>query len=100
MKKSCIYKEQLNIKIENYGYQNLFYSYNEDTTFEDLLEYISSLIPGLNICPCFYFTLSSFLIQDKINNTEKIKSNSFNGKKTLILKKNEKNYNCDKKYYK
>ena len=34
---------------------SIYYSYNDNTTFQDLLEYFSFLIPSLNICQCYNF---------------------------------------------
>ena len=31
------------------------YSYNNDTKFQDLLEYVYSLFPNFNLCPCYIF---------------------------------------------
>ena len=40
-------------------YNNLEYSFyyacNQKTTFNELLEYFASLMPSLNLCPCFQF---------------------------------------------
>ena len=80
------------IKNEVYPFH---YSYNRDTTFQDLLEYFSFLFPKLNICECYHF-----LTSDK---KESIDENyiliSYNSKisdysnylKNLVLKRNQDN---------
>ena len=47
---------EIRIYIKN-NYYNCYYSYNEDTNFIDLLEYISFLFPELGICQCFEFQI-------------------------------------------
>ena len=51
MSKFC----QLKIKIGNIDEIFPFFAYNENTTFDDLLEFIAYNYPQLNICPCFKF---------------------------------------------
>ena len=46
---------QLQIKIENQGSISPYFAYNENTTFDDLLEFIAYYYPEQNICPCFQF---------------------------------------------
>ena len=41
------------------------YSFNVDTTFQELLEYVIKLFPNFNFCPCFNF---SNMNDEKINN--------------------------------
>jgi hypothetical protein len=31
------------------------YSYNNHTKYQDLLEYVYSLFPNFNLCPCYIF---------------------------------------------
>ena len=47
--------QPLNIYINNIGNVNLYYCYNNNTTFEDLLEFVSFSYPTYNICHCFQF---------------------------------------------
>ncbi len=48
---------------------NFYYSFNENTTFIDLIEYISSLYPEYNFCPCCSIEQEkSFKNDDKIVN--------------------------------
>ena len=73
------------IYIQNLGSQtiNFNYSYNEKTTFIDLLEFVSSLLIGYDICHCCSFEQSkkSFnntdIIATSIKNSTTIKLNIF-----------------------
>jgi len=49
------YYKQININIESQGSFNIYFAYNENTTFGDLLEFIAYNYPEKNICPCFKF---------------------------------------------
>ena len=49
------YNAQIKINIQGYGNANIFYSYNDNTSFQDLLEYVAFLIPSANICQCSNF---------------------------------------------
>ena len=97
--------KQLNIYIENVLiFQNFYYSYNDNSTFNDLLETIAFLFPQYNICPCFdiYFAgnnMSCFnseviekntKIQDFVNNNIFIYN--------FINRDNNKKCNCDQIY--
>ena len=71
------------------------YSYNSDTTFQDLLEYFSFLFPKLNICECYHF-LASDKIKSIDENCILISYNSkisdySNYLKNLVLKRNQDN---------
>ena len=46
---------QIIITVNNNYYYKIAYSYNNNTTFQDLIEYFSSLFPSLEICPCYDF---------------------------------------------
>ena len=85
-------KIKIFIKNEVYPFH---YSYNRDTTFQDLLEYFSFLFPKLNICECYHF-----LASDKIKSIdENCLLISYNSKisdysnylKKLVLKRNQDN---------
>ena len=58
-------KLKVNLTINNSEYL-FYYSCNKDTTFNDLLEYFSYLVPNLNICKCYQFQAS----KDKKNSKE------------------------------
>ena len=52
---------------------DFYYSFNENTTFIDLIEYISSLYPKYNFCPCYSIKQektfnNNDIIVNKINN--------------------------------
>ena len=46
---------KLKVKIENSETFEFYFSYNDKTTFDDLLEFIAYYFPEKNICPCFKF---------------------------------------------
>ena len=58
-------KLKINLSINNLEYL-FYYSCNQDTTFNDLLEYFSYLVPYLNVCKCYQFQAS----KDKKNSKE------------------------------
>ena len=62
---SNIYNNQIKINFENNDFFSFNYTYNNKTSFEDLLDYIAKLLPNKNICPCF-----SFQCLDKDNNND------------------------------
>ena len=45
---------KINITVKNKVYP-IHYSYRNDMTFQDLLEYFAYLCPELNICQCYQF---------------------------------------------
>ena len=45
---------KININLNNKVYP-IHYSYRNDMTFQDLLEYFAYLCPELNICQCYHF---------------------------------------------
>ena len=83
-----IYHAELNLKFQN-NKLKIKYSYNENTKFGDLLEYVAFLYPNYNFCRCFAF----YNNVNQINNEIKIKDYNFNG----IL--NIGNFNKDHKCY-
>ncbi len=89
------------ISIQNLGSQkiNFNYSYNEKTTFRDLLEFVSSLLIGYGICHCCSFEQS----KKSFNNTDIIATSikKFTTIKLNIFRNNP--CNCsplDKRYSK
>ena len=82
---------QIIITVNNNYYYKIAYSYNNNTTFQDLIEYFSSLFPSLEICPCYDFSIESNHKKNKIKKNSLIKNNvkSFN---KLFL--NKSNINC------
>ena len=46
---------ELEIKIEDKEIIKVHYVYNDSTTFDDLIEFLSYYYPDKNICPCFKF---------------------------------------------
>jgi len=46
---------ELEIKIEDKEIIKVYYVYNDSTTFDDLIEFLSYYYPSKNICPCFIF---------------------------------------------
>ena len=51
-------KRKIKLSINNLDY-SFYYSCNDSTTFQDLLEYFSFLVPYLNICQCYRFYLKA-----------------------------------------
>ena len=51
-------KRKIKLSINNLDY-SFYYSCNASTTFQDLLEYFSFLVPYLNICQCYRFYLKA-----------------------------------------
>ena len=86
---------QIIITVNNNYYYKIAYSYNNSTTFQDLIEYFSSLFPSLEICPCYDFSIESNHKKNKIKKNSLIKNNvkSFN---KLFL--NKSNINCTHLY--
>ena len=86
---------QIIITVNNNYYYKIAYSYNNNTTFQDLIEYFSSLFPSLEICPCYDFSIESIHKKNKIKKNSLIKNNvkSFN---KLFL--NKSNINCTHLY--
>ena len=86
---------QIIITVNNNHYYKIAYSYNNNTTFQDLIEYFSSLFPSLEICPCYDFSIESNHKKNKIKKNSLIKNNvkSFN---KLFL--NKSNINCTHLY--
>ena len=106
--------EQISIIIGNHPKPFDFtYYYNEHTTFQDLLEFLSSLLPELYICQCYIFKsldknfcnnanqgfndLTKFYID--ISNDSKI-SQYKNHLKNLYLFNNSSECTCDSLYIK
>ena len=83
----------------------IYYSYNYNSTFLDLLEYISFLFPELGICQCFEFQVNNntsyyYNRRIKLENNVPIRRYS-EYLSNLELIKNEKKYcNCNKEYLK
>jgi len=49
------YTKQIKINIENAENIGFNYTFNQNSTFEDLLEFTANNYPESNICPCFKF---------------------------------------------
>ena len=56
---------QINITVNDKTY-SISYSYRNDSTFQDLLEYFAFLYPVLNICQCYHFRIIGRGDQNKI----------------------------------
>ena len=96
-----IYNAQIKVNIQSYGTTEIYYSYNDNTDFQDLLEYISYLIPNANICQCSKFKYINnrdynyydIKFEKKIKDFKRQFSN-------LYLNKNKKKCNCNSTYLK
>ena len=93
------YYKQINIVIENRSNYNINFAYNNDTTFDDLLGFISYNNPENKICPCFkiqYCNNSNNIYYD-LPMYEKV-YNYINGqgftKYKLIKRKKRRRCNC------
>ena len=51
-----VYNVKIQLTIGNGITETIYYSFNNNTSFEDLLEYIIYLFPDKKICHCFYFS--------------------------------------------
>ena len=49
------YYSEFDIKIEDKEKISVKYIYNDSTTFDDFIEFLSYYYPEKNICPCFIF---------------------------------------------
>ena len=79
-------------EIDLYFQKNHFkfnYSFNDNTKFGDLLEYVSFLYPNFNLCRCFCF----FNNYSQFNNEMKLKDCNLNGFLSIG------NFNNDNKCY-
>ena len=55
-----VFNAQIQVNIQGYGPILLFYSYNNNSNFHDLLEYLAYLIPKAQICECFNFSFNDY----------------------------------------
>ena len=89
-----IYNVKIQLTIGNGIPETIFYSFNNNTTFEDLLEYIIYLFPDKKICHCFYF---SYYYKYKDYYIDDLNSKKLDYKKYLdylYLSKDKKHCNC------
>lgn len=86
-----IYHAELNLKFQN-NKLKIKYSYNENTKFGDLLEYVAFLYPNYNFCRCFAF----YNNVNQINNEIKIKDYNLN--EFLNIGNFNKDHKCYCKY--
>ncbi len=87
------YNTEVRIYIKNKLYE-FYYSYNNNTLFIDLLEYISFLFPELGICQCFEFqTNNNYFFHKKfIGNEDKILKYSNDLSNLELINKKRKKY--------
>ena len=97
-------KCKINITLNNLPY-SFYYSYGQNTTFQDLLEYFAFLDPSLNLCQCCQFQAS----KDKksydeqcliISNNSKIHEYSDYLNNLYIIKNKDKCKHCNSNYLK
>jgi len=55
----------------------LLYPFNDNTTFEDLIEFISQNYKGYDICPCFEFKIKNIIINKNQKLIDFIKSDNY-----------------------
>ena len=90
-------KHKIKLSINNLDY-SFYYSCNASTTFQDLLEYFSFLVPYLNICQCYRFYLKADNKKNKdfvYSLDSKVIDFSDNLDKLVIQKNNDK---CEHDY--
>ena len=68
-------KHKINITLNKLDY-SFYYSFNNDSTFLDLLEYFAYLVPSLKLCECYQFQST----KDKTNFDEECLLISHNSK--------------------
>ena len=83
-----IYHSEIKLNFQNNQFK-FYYSYNYNTNFGDLLEYVSFIYPNFNLCRCFHF----FNNHSQINNEMKLKDCNLNGYLSIG------NFNNDNKCY-
>jgi len=88
-----IYHTELNIFFQK-DILNFKYSYNENTNFGDLLEYVAFLYPNFNFCRCFFFYNNSSII----NNEVKLKDYNLNGFLFIGNINNDNKCYCNQKF--
>ena len=89
-----IYNAQIKVNIQGYGNADVYYSYNDNTNFQDLLEYLAYLIPIANICLCSKFSYYNYHHYYDIKIDEKI-INFIKELNKLYLNKNKNNCSCN-----
>ena len=82
---------EVRIYIKNKLYR-FYYSYNNDTLFIDLLEYISFLFPELEICQCFEFQINNNYPYNYIGNDYNILTFSSNLLNLVLIDKKREKY--------
>ena len=92
-----MYSRELELYIGNKRVK-FSYTYNKDTTFENLLEFISNFYLEINICPCFNFiskkTNEIINKNDKISNYIKYNNNGIDIMRDIILTNNNQKKKC------
>ena len=89
---------KIQVFIPNLKYITLYYSYNAETTFQDLLEYIAYLFPENDICDCHKFTYYNNYYNNEIPKNYRIKD-SKNILGNLIIYRNGQNCSCGNNSY-
>jgi len=73
---------------------HLYYSFNENTKYSDLFEYVSFLFPNFNLCNCFSFANKFNFIN---NDMKLIETNDIKEPLHLLNKSNESPCHCSPK---
>ena len=84
------------LTINNTSSFKIYYSYNNNTTFQDLLEYLARLFTSLNICDCYQFEINEV---GKISKDSKICNYYKKLGKLNLYKKNDNNCNHSNNNY-
>ena len=81
---------KIQVYIPTLKYITLYYSYNAETTFQDLLEYIAYLFPENDICDCHKFAYHNNHYKNEISKNYRIKDYKYNLGNLAIFKNNKK----------
>ena len=98
-----IYNAKIKVNIQGYDNIDVYYSYNNNTDFQDFLEYLAYLIPSANICQCskFSYKVKNYGYKNFIYNDIKLDKklydfkNNFNN---LCLNRNKKKCSCNNSF--
>ena len=95
MKNEKIVNTDIKIRINNNSLFKFSYSYNCNTTFQDLLEHLARLIPHFDICDCYEFEIFGQPLYLNIGKIPKDSQISNYSHKLDRLSLNKKNINCN-----
>ena len=59
----------IKITIDNKDTISFHYAFNQNTTFNDLIEFTAYYFPDIEICPCYKIQIKNEIINKKENST-------------------------------